>query len=286
MTSTLDEPRTGPYVPWVKASDVLQAPALADFTVSAELAADMAMAASECLYGLSGRQYTGAAGPVTVRPVARPTDIDTRFGHRGVPNGYQTAGQATTAYGMPGSGAVNYFGTSKPSEVELYGYPVTGIDLVKIDGIVIPPNEYYVQDRRTLVRRRPSASATPTERYGWPVNQLLDLPDTEPGTFSVTYRYGVAPPQLGVNAASVLAVQLVLNALNQANSLPQRITSISRQGVSVSVVDVMDFLKDGLTGIWSCDIFIRWANPTGARLPSLVWSPDVGRARRMPASGN
>ena len=282
MTIEWDSPRTGPCAPWVSASDLMGSQALSEFTVTPELAATMATAASETLYGLSGRQFTGRCGPVKVRPLARPTDIDTRFGHRGVPNGYTSAGQATTAYGMPGGGAVNHFGTSKPSEVELGSYPVIAIQQVKIDGVVIPPNEYQLQDRRTLVRMRPSASATPTERYGWPVNQLLDLEDTEQGTFSVTYWYGSPPPQLGVNAARTLGVQLTLNALDEENSLPQRVTNITRQGVTVSVVDVMDFLKEGMTGIYEVDLFVKWANPTGARAKPMAWSPDLGRARRMP----
>jgi hypothetical protein len=284
MTSTLDSPRTGPAVPWLKASDVLAAPALEEFEVAVEVAQQMAMVASEILYNASKRVYTGVADPVTVRPIARPTDVDTRFGHRGVPQGYLAAGQNSTAYGMPGGG-VNYFGSSKPAEVELGGYPIVSIDTVKIDGLIIPPNEYYVQDRRVLVRCLPSAEATPTERWGWPMVQRLDLPDSEPGTFSVTFQYGVAPPASGVLAATTLAVQLVLNYLGQDNSLPQRTVSVSRQGVSVQVASVIDLLKAGMTGIYEVDVFIEAVNPNRSRLPSLVWSPDTGRPRRMPASG-
>ena len=284
MTSTIDSPRTGPAAPWIQASDVLSAPALDGFTVSLELAEQMAAVASEILYIATKRVYTGVTGPVTVRPLARPTDVDTRFGHRGVPQGYLAAGSQSTAYGMPGGG-VNYFGSSKPSEVELGGFPVVEVTMVKIDGVVIPPNEYYVQDRRVLVRAIPTAEATPTERFGWPMSQRLDLPDSEDGTFSVTYMYGVAPPASGVLAAQTLAVQLVLNAVGGDNSLPQRTTSVSRQGVSVQVASVVDLLKAGMTGIYEVDVFVEAVNPNRSRLPSLVWSPDIGRPRRMPPSG-
>jgi hypothetical protein len=257
----------------------------ANITVTPEIAAEMATVASEILYTLSGRQFTGDCGPVTVRPLARPHDVDTRFGHRGVPSGYLTSGQAGTAWGNPAGGAINHYGTSEPSKVDLGSYPVTAVTLVKIDGVVIPPNEYYLQDYRILVRERPSISMTPTERYGWPVNQLMDLPDTQQGTFSVTFRYGVPPPASGVLAAETMAQQLVLNALGQTSSLPQRVTSVQRQGVSTSVVDVMDFFSKGLTGIYSVDIFIRTYNPTGAKLRPMAWSPDVGRPRRQPSRG-
>jgi hypothetical protein len=286
MSSTFDTPRLGPNVPWISASTVLVQEPLQDLTVSVALATQMAVVASNICYRLSRRMFTGLAGPVTVRPLARPTDVDTRFGYwggGGAGGGYLNGGQFAGAYGQQ-SGGVNYFGSSKPSEVELGGFPIVQILAVKIDGVVIPPNEYYVQNRRVLVRARASASAEPTERWGWPMAQNLALPDTQENTFSVRYLYGVAPPEEGVLAATTLATQLVLNAIGEDNSLPQRVTSITRQGVSVAVVDVMDFFSRGLTGIWEVDAFIEAVNPTKAKLPGLAWSPDVGRPRRMPPS--
>ena len=284
---SIDAPRTGACSPWVAASDVLGDPRLADYAASipAGLAAEMATIASDVLYALSARQFTGACGPVKVRPLSRPTDIDQRFGNRNTPSGYMSMGNAATAYGAPGSGAFNSYGTSKPSEVDLGAYPVTEIIEVKIDGVTIPPDEYYLQSRRVLIRSRPTTSTQPTERYGWPVNQFVDLPDTQQGTFSVTYMYGVAPPALGVMACKALAVQLTLNAIGQDSSLPQRVTSMTRQGVTTAVVDVMDFFSKGLTGIYEVDLFVSTYNPSKARARTLVWTPDMGRPRREPTGG-
>jgi hypothetical protein len=286
MSETLDTPRSGPCAPWVTMQDVLSEakrnPTLQGVSIDQGIATDIATVASEVLYALSGRQFTGNCGPVTVRPIARPVDVDTRYGRRGLPSGYLTAGQFASAFGQPGTAAVNSYGTSRPPEVELGAYPVTAIDLVKIDGIVIPPNEYYVRSRRVLVRERPSAGATPTARFGWPVSQLRDLPDTEPGTFSVTYHYGSPPPQSGVRAALVLARQLLLNEYGQDDALPQRVTSISRQGVTMAIVDVMDFFSKGRVGIYEIDLFISTFNSSGAKHRPMVWSPDVGSPVRMP----
>lgn len=272
-------PRSGPCSPWVSAADI-EDQDLGGVTVPDGWAALVAGAASEVCYALSGRRFTGACGPVTVRPVARPVDVDTRFAHRGIPNGYMTAGMFGSAWGQPYSAAVNNYGTSRPPEVVLGAYPVIEIVEVKIDGVVIPANEYKLQDRRTLVRMRPSAGATPTERYGWPTNQVLDLPDTEQGTFSITYTFGVAPPQIGFLAAKTLGGQLLLNALGQDNSLPRRVTSVSRGGISVVVADVEDFLKNGNSGVYEVDLFVATYNPSKAKIPPMVWSPDVGRPRR------
>jgi hypothetical protein len=284
MTQTFDLPRTGPCAPWIAASDVLDAVAVENLATppTEAMAAQMATVASEVLYIASARQFTGNCGPVTVRPDSRPTDIDTRFGHRGVPQGYQSAGQAASAYGVPGA-IVNTYGTSKPPEVDLGAYPVTSILSVKIDGLLIPSDEYYLQSRRNLIRARPTAGATATARYGWPVNQLKDLPDTQPGTFSITYMYGSPPPSAGVLAAQVLAAQLTLNAMDEPNTLPQRLAHISRQGVTVDVPDVMDFLSKGLLGLYEVDLFVELVNPTKSRHRPLVWSPDISDTRRMPA---
>ena len=282
----IDVPRSGPCSPWITGQAVQEQaqnnPTLEGTDIPATLAAECAEVASAVLYARSARQFTGACGPVTVRPIERPTDIDTRFGNRGMPAGYITAGQYGAAWGLPNSGAVNHYGTSKPPTIDLGVYPVTQIVSVYIDGILIPSNEYRLQFYRQLVRVRPPQSAEPTARWGWPVAQNVDMPDTQPGTCSVTYMYGAPPPIDGVRAARVLAQQLLLNDLGQSNSLPQRITSISRQGVSAAVADVEDMLKAGMLGIWDVDVFVDTYNPTHARLRPQVWSPDVGRPVRMP----
>lgn len=284
----LSVPRTGPCSPWVTATDLITEVGRSpdydenETPLDQDLAADVAEVVNEVLYALSGRQFTGACGPVTVRPMARPVDADTRHGSRGLPSGFVTAGQMGAAWGLPASGVASSYGTSRAPTVELGTYPVTEVELVKIDGIVIPSNEYYLYAHRQLVRLRPSGGATPTARWGWPVSQVMDLPDTEPGTFSVTYSYGAPPPAAGRRAAMVLGRQLLLNEVSQEDTIPQRITSISRQGVSMAIVDVMDFFQRGQTGIYEVDLFLATFNPNKAKHRPMVWSPDIGRPVRMP----
>ena len=106
-------PRLGPCAPWITAQDVLAQQYPDGLEVPLGTAAQMASVASEVLYALSARQFTGACGPVVDRPLARPTDIDTRFGHRGMPNGYMTAGQFGAAWGVA-TGGLNHYGTTAP----------------------------------------------------------------------------------------------------------------------------------------------------------------------------
>jgi hypothetical protein len=63
-------------------------------------------------------------------------------------------------------------------------------------------------------------------------------------------------------------------------ALPQRVTSISRQGVSYTLLDSQDFIDDLRTGLYAVDLFLKTVNPDKARRKSRVFSPDVPRARR------
>lgn len=273
-------PRTGPAVPWIQGSDVKVMPGCAE--VPTEICQEAAEVASDILYNRSLQQFTGVTGPVTVRPVARPVDIDTRaFGTMLSPNGYLSSWGSCTAYGMAANGALSHYGCSRPPQIELGGYPVVEITQVLIDGVVIPPDEYALQDYRQLIRIRPSPTFTPTERWGWPTCQIMDLPDTAPGTFAVTYRYGVPPPVSGIAAAKRLAQELALARNGSQNRLPTRIQSVNRQGVSAIVYDLMDSLDKGRIGLFEVDVFLKTYNPDASPQRATVWSPDMGRPARV-----
>ncbi|HEY4452393.1 MAG TPA: hypothetical protein VGN13_12460 [Solirubrobacteraceae bacterium] len=247
-----------------------------------EICAEAASAASGALYELSGQVYTGACGPVTVRPVSRPTDMDTRSWGAWL-SGLGLSGELGTWGIALTTGVLPHYGSSTPPEIDLGVYPVIAVTQVKIDGVVIPSTEYELRSHKRLIRLRTSASATPTDRWGWPTAQVADLPDTEAGTFSVTYTYGQAPPALGVIAARKLAEYIARPQLGDNKGYPQRVTSMQRQGVSAMVVDVIDVLNKGATGIYEVDLFIRSVNPNKNARQAAVWSPDLGRARRTAA---
>jgi len=245
------------------------------------LLAEAALAASDTLYRLSGRVFTGECGPVTIRPVSRPTDIDTRsWGARLSPLGWFSSWGLSSSYGAAMPGVMAQYGTSEPPTI-IMPYPVRDIVQVKIDGVIIPADEYELRDNIELVRIRPSASATPTQRYGWPTTQINDLPDTEQGTFSVTFTFGNAPPASGLLAARKLAEYLALPQLGDNTHYPRRVTAITRQGVSAQVTDVLDILKTKSLGIYEVDAFVLAYNPGRNQRQTAVWSPDLGRPRRQ-----
>jgi hypothetical protein len=271
-------PRQGPCAPWITAGDVQGQTGCGAY--SSDVLIDAASVASDILYRLSGKLYTGVCGPVTVRPQCRPTDAasDRGWSQLGILSWGSCGGMTSQ------SNVAAHYGHTEPREVDLGAFPVTEIIEVLIDGVTIPADEYLLQDYRRLVRMLPTVDAVPTERYGWPTAQRLDLPDTELGTFSVTYNYGTPPPVSGVRAAKSLAENLAKAFSGDKNQLPVRTTSISRQGISAAATDVEDILKLGMTGIYTVDLFLSEVNPGGQRNPSTVYSPDVGRPRRMPRS--
>jgi hypothetical protein len=82
-------------------------------------------------------------------------------------------------------------------------------------------------------------------------------------------------------AARTLAMEFAkLWAGDEDCALPQRVTSISRQGVSYTLLDSQDFIDDVRTGLYAVDLFLKTVNPDKARAKSRVFSPDVPRARR------
>lgn len=286
-------PRSGSCAAWVPASDIERMPAVqkaaAERTEKNELSAqditdlcaEAAASASDILYERTGRIFPGACGPVTVRPVSRPTDADTRsWGATYSAVGWTSSSGFASAYGSYNPGVVSHYGSADPPSIEL-PYAVTEIVEVKIDGLTIPADEYELRDFKTLVRIRPTASTVPVARYGWPTSQIMDLPDTEKGTFSVTYMFGNPPPTAGKLAARRLGEYLILPQLGQTDRLPTRVRQVSRQGISAMVTDVLDLLEKGMLGVYDVDLFCKTYNPHDLQRQSVVWSPDAGRSRRQ-----
>lgn len=130
----------------------------------------------------------------------------------------------------------------------------------------VPTDEYDVVDRCYV---RPRLGAT----WG-PSNQL-----------QITYEYGAAVPEMGLRAARVLGNEILKSLCgSDACQLPDRVTAISRQGVSFTLLDPQDFLKDGRTGLYEVDLFLKAVNPDNARKRSRVFSPDTPRASRFTIS--
>jgi hypothetical protein len=237
---------------WTTAEDVVEccSAEIGSDTTRLELAV---IAASETLYRSSGRQFPG----VCTRTV-RPCRTDTCFcGGQVLSRGHLV--------GWDGSCWGGYdCGCQPMSMVKLAGR-VRSITQVTIDGAVLDPSGYFVQSRRWLIRRSPDR---------WPRCQSIDLPDTEEGTWSVTYTYGKAPPVYGQLAAQELACEIVKACTpGAACALPTGVVRQVRDGITI---ERSKFVRDEngvwVTGLGQVDMFLNSVNPKGVSRRGVIWS--------------
>lgn len=82
------------------------------------------------------------------------------------------------------------------------------------------------------------------------------------------------------HAAKRLAEEYLLAYKGKECALPERVTSVSRQGASWTILDPQDFLQDGLTGIGPID---QWLATTGLR---SRWFKFTDPLRSVPRSSS
>lgn len=144
--------------------------------------------------------------------------------------------------------------------------PVAGVVEVKVGGIVIDPSRYRVDNRTRLVG---------LDGECWPDCQNMNLDGDVTGVFEVTYLRGRPLPVAGQVAAGLLACEFLKECQGEACALPANISSLTRQGVQIEMVDPTDELTSGLTGIRNVDLWIRSVNPRGLQRRPRVLSPDI-----------
>lgn len=216
-------------------------------------------AASYVLWAFSGRRYSGTR-TVTERyecPCRSSLGISPYLDGNG--NVYNSVGQVSPYGGSTGcdcGGTVN----GRHVRLRLRGTPVRSVEQVKRGDAVLDPAQYKVVNSSQL---------------------QLQGAGTDVCGLEVTYTYGVAVPVIGRRAARKLARELVAGWSGDDCNLPDRVTNVSRQGISFTVIDPQDFLDDGRTGVYEVDLFLRAVNPDKARKPARVFSPDVPKAIRI-----
>lgn len=167
--------------------------------------------------------------------------------------------------GICGSNSCNC-GTDLALALELPG-PVDSIEEIYIHGELLDEEDYELRDG-VLYR---------VDGGYWPAcNNSIDDPTEEGSTsWSVKYKRGIPVPEAGKLAATTLACELAKSMCGDNTCrLPRRLQSITRQGVTVAVLDGFENLEEGFTGIWEID---SWISSTRYGIGSLpqVFSPDI-----------
>lgn len=212
--------------------------------------------ASEILYNLTGGVWPGECEE-TIRPVAKAWCA----GRVGLYPFVGVDGAWSTWSGPgwnPSPADQDWSHSSRwLSEIRLPSTPVVSITEVRLDGAVLLADRYRIANRRSLVM-----TPQPGDQWqGWPAFQDDHLDDTEPGTFSVKYKYGFGPPRAGAIMAARYGCQIALSGTAECK-LPERVQTISRQGVSMTVLDPLDFIQNGQVGLPIVD---NWVGSVWAR---------------------
>lgn len=227
--------------------------------------------ATRVLWSLSGRRF--GTCEVTLRPCRRECYADwpggwSQWDRPGV-GGWVDSGYR---YWFPLSCGSCQSGCScsEISETVLPS-PVNTIVQVKLDGTPLVTGAYRVDNNRLLVR---------TDGQKWPYCNDLSKADTEAGTWSVTAAYGEDVPVSARMATGELACEIIKASTGGECRLPPGVTSLVRQGVSISIPDFGELFKDGRTGLYLVDMFLASENPHKLTQRARVYSVDRPTQRR------
>lgn len=149
-----------------------------------------------------------------------------------------------------------------PVAVKLSRAPVQTVTEVRVQGVLF--------------------AAWRVTRSGW-----LERTDGKPwqtcgDLTEVTYTYGEPPPEGGVQATVELAKQLLLGSQGSNEcKLPNRTTSITRQGVSYELASSTDIVEANQTGLFFVDLWVKSVNPLSRPARGAVWSPDIPQTLRQ-----
>lgn len=208
-------------------------------------------AASYLMWVLSGRKYTGVT-TVTEHYIRFAPLVNTRL-----------IQEASIVYShidetIP---LVKPWAANETS-IRLRGQPVSQIHAIRNGaGGIVDPDDYYLVDHSAVYLYRPALII--------------------PADIEVTYTYGIEPPLLGKMAARRVATEFIkLWTGAEDCALPERVTSVTRQGVTYTVLDSQDFLQEMRLGIYEIDLFLKTVNPNKAQRKSKTFSPDVPTPRR------
>ena len=214
-----------------------------------EFAQEACESASFLMWALSGRKFHGMFR-VTERYCTVERTMDERF-----------LLASNAFYALPESAYLMRGEDIGQRQIYLRGRPVRTIHAVYNvrTGEALDPSTYSAWDRAFV-------------KFGGPLSEDIDI----------DYSYGSKVPSAGKMAARHMAIQFALlwSGREDECTLPERVTSVTRQNVSWTLLDNQDFIDELKTGIYTVDLFLKSVNPDKARQRAKVFSVDMIRGRR------
>ena len=217
--------------------------------------------AVRCMEALTLHRVGGS--PVTIMPVSRELVDGFYIGYPGIPGEYPLGYFSLGTVWPSAEHLKNYTSITAVQALDLPG-PVGEIAEIRIDGAVLDPLAYRVENGRYLIR---------LDGGSWPVNSGDD--------FTVTYFNSHPVEAMGSYAAGVMAAEwlkLLTNAKGGCR-LPKSVTNIQRQGLTMELARGM--FPDGVTGMPEVDAYIMLLNPFALKVMPQVYSPDLPAHRQV-----
>lgn len=188
---------------------------------------------------------------------------------------------ATEAWNWPAPGFNFVAGTPVTSSSHEDGSSVVGT-LVSGTAVTSNPNP-PPQARNIILSPGSQMEFCPSqvERFCWPLCQDMSAAEGEPNTFTVKYHRGLPIPSAGERSLAQLACELFLACIgDDCCALPSRVTSLTREGVTMAMLDPMEFISIGKTGLYSVDLWLQSVNPKAAPRRGAILSPDMPQFRQ------
>lgn len=218
--------------------------------------------------------YRVGGCPITVRP-CKPSCVIPGYTPFDPSFGYGPFYPANWSGIWTNCGCAGSCGCKSTCEIKLPA-PVGDLAEVKANGVVIPLTDFRVDNGNILVYQG-------TDDCPFNLEQDLSLPDTEPGTFSISYMNSYPPDALASYAAGILAVEFAKGCSGSKCRLPANVTEVVRNNISMTITPGM--FPDGFTGIREVDAFIALWKPKGSPpYAPRFFSPSVPQMRHTTRS--
>lgn len=169
-----------------------------------------------------------------------------------------------------------------PAQVNLGFWPITELITVRYEGVTYTGTDltdtFHVNDFRFLARNDGEPFHTGNQ---WAISGGTYDSEESGYVFEVTLNHGIQIPRLLTRATRALAGQFVSACCGKPCKLPERVTSVSRSGLTMDVASASDLLRDGRTGIYEVDLAIQVFNPSKLQSPSFLFMPNKQYGRRI-----
>lgn len=167
-----------------------------------------------------------------------------------------------------------------PNKIKMGLWPITDIVSVRENGVDQDPTDYHVDEYKYIVKN--SGEPFPRSANWYEVSGGPDDDQHSDGgyVFEITVEHGIPAPRLIKRATRAMACSLFDGGSSDDCGLPERVTSVTRAGVTLEVADFVDLIGRGSTGIYEVDLAVSVFNPTRLQSPSFVWTPDMQRGTR------